>query len=152
MVQHLVEKGTNPKVEFLSEFKFMKAAQSMLTSVFNYKIQLSPDQFVQNGYSERKLILVLDAYDLVKQVKKQSKVHKRLNLNVDPKWEHPCDIAIKDYAVCDHKENVRRDMQFRINPTLLETKIEVKAVTKMEVRDSEPLLEAAASEDSKSVD
>ena len=26
MVQHLVEKGTNPKVEYLSEFKFMKAA------------------------------------------------------------------------------------------------------------------------------
>jgi len=48
------------------------------------------------------LILVLDAYDLVKQVKRQSKVHKRLHLNVDPKWEHPCDMAIKDYAVCDH--------------------------------------------------
>jgi hypothetical protein len=81
-------------------------------------------------------------------VKKQSKVHKRLNLNVDPKWEHPCDLAIKDYAVCDHKENVRRDMQFRINPTLLETKIEVIAVTKMEVRDLSP---DAGSQDTNSV-
>ena len=80
----------------------MKAAQNMLGTVFNYKTQLTPDQFVQCGYSERKLILVLDAYDLVKQVKRQSKVHKRLHLNVDPKWEHPCDMAIKDYAVCDH--------------------------------------------------
>ncbi len=62
----MVEKGANPKVEFLSEFKFMKAAQSLLTSVFDYKVQLSPDQFVQSGFSERKLILVLDAYDLVK--------------------------------------------------------------------------------------
>jgi hypothetical protein len=62
----LVEKGANPKVEFLSELKFMKAAQSMFTSVFNYKVQLTPEQFVQNGFSERKLILILDSYDLVK--------------------------------------------------------------------------------------
>ena len=144
----MVEKGANPKVEFLSELKFMKAAQSMFTSIFNYKVQLTPEQFVQNGFSERKLILILDSYDLVKQVKKQTKVHKRLNLNVDPKWEHPCDLAIKDYAVCDHTENVRREMQFRINPTLLETKIEVKAVSKLEVRESSPQLEAG---DTKSV-
>lgn len=148
MVQHLVEKGANPKVEFLSELKFMKAAQTMFTSVFSYKVQLTPEQFVQNGFSERKLILVLDSYDFVKQVKKQTKVHKRLNLNVDPKWEHPCDQAIKDYAVCDHKENVRRDMQFRINPTLLETKIEVKSVSKLEVQEQSPQPEAG---DTKSV-
>jgi len=43
MVQHLVEKGANPKVEFLSELKFMKAAQTMFPSVFNYKVQLTPE-------------------------------------------------------------------------------------------------------------
>ncbi len=44
--------------------------------------------------------------------------------------------------MCDHTENVRRDMQFRINPTLLETKIEVKAVSKLEVQaDSSPQAE-----------
>lgn len=62
----MVEKGTNPKVEFLSELKFMKAAQNIFASVFNYKIALTPDQFVQEGFSERKLILVLDSYDMVK--------------------------------------------------------------------------------------
>jgi len=37
MVQHLITKGANPKIEYLSEFKFMKAAQNMLGTVFNYK-------------------------------------------------------------------------------------------------------------------
>jgi hypothetical protein len=40
-------------------------------------------------------------YDLIKQVKKQSKVAHKLALK-DPKWEHPCDLAVKEYAVVDH--------------------------------------------------
>ena len=74
-------------------------------------------------------------------------------MNVDPKWEHPCDLAIKDYTVCDHKENVRRDMQFRINSTLMETKLEVKAVTKLEVRETSQISEGGETEDlAKSID
>ena len=138
MVEHLVTKGVNTKIEYLSEQKFIKETKNLLATVFNYNTQLTADQFVKGGFSERKLILALDVYDLVKQIKKQTKIHKKLHANVDAKWEHPCDLAIKDYAVCDHQENIRRDMQFRINSTLMESKLELKAVIKLEEKEPAP--------------
>ena len=81
--------------------------------------------------AERKIILVLDLYDLVKNVRKQTKVQQKLDFK-DPKWEHPCDVALKDYVLCDHTENVRKEMQFRINATLLKSDLEVKQQTVLE--------------------
>ena len=48
--------------------------------------------------------------------------------NVDKKWEHPCDEAIKDYAVCDHNKRIVKEIQFKINPTLLNSRLEVKKI------------------------
>ena len=92
--------------------------------------------------AERKIILVLDLYDLVKRVRKQTKVQAKLDFR-DPRWEHPCDIALKDYVICDHTENVRKEMQFRINATLLKSDLEVKHQS--------ALSEAAQSEGTESV-
>lgn len=51
--------------------------------------------------AERKLVIVLDLYDIVKQVRSQSKIDIKLETR-DPKWEHPCDVALKNYVLCDH--------------------------------------------------
>lgn len=119
------------ETQFLGEHKFLKTLQSILVDTFQYRVDLTPDQFVQMGFSERKMVLVLDVYDLVKKVRKQGKVHKRIN-NVDKRWEHPCDEALKDYAVCDHTDHTVKDVQFRMNPTLLKSKLEVKRIQKLD--------------------
>lgn len=79
------------------------------------------------GFTERKMLLVLDLYDLIKSVKKQSKLATKLTMK-DTKWEHPCDLAVKDYAVIDHTNMVQRTMQFNCNATLLKTNLTVKDV------------------------
>ena len=79
------------------------------------------------GYTERKMCLVLDHYDLIKTVKKQSKVAQKLT-NVDPRWEHPCDLAVRDYAVVDHTNMVHKTIQFNCNAALLKTNLTVKEV------------------------
>ena len=73
------------------------------------------------------MVLVLDLYDLIKQVKKQSKVATKLTTKVK-KWEHPCDVAVKEYAVIDHTNMVHKEIQFNINATLLKTNLTVKEV------------------------
>lgn len=54
-------------------------------------------------------MLALDLYDIVKQVRSQSKIQAKLEFR-DPKWLHPCDVALKNYQVCDHQEKIVRDM------------------------------------------
>lgn len=106
------------------DLKFFRNIQVIFADIFKYRVSLSADQFVEMGYAERKMCLVLDIYDLIKQVKKESKVHKRLH-NVDPNWKHPCDLAIKDYGLIDHQNNVQKELQFRLNSTLLQRTIAV---------------------------
>lgn len=55
------------------------------------------------------MVLVLDLYDVVKDIRRQSKIQAKLDFR-DPKWEHPCDEALKNYQVCDHTEKVIKDM------------------------------------------
>ena len=118
-------KGISLQCEYLSEGKFIKFLIAMCADLFAYRVVLSQEQYVKMEAPERKMILVLDLYDIVKQVRKQSKVDAKLDFR-DPKWEHPCDIALKDYVLCDHKENLKKNMQFRINATLLKSDLEIK--------------------------
>lgn len=46
----------------------------------------------------------------------------------DTKWEHPCDIAVKEYAVVDHTHMVQKQVQFNCNAALLKTNLTVKGV------------------------
>ena len=78
------------------------------------------------------MLLVQEVYGLVKRVRKETKVNKRICHNVDTKWEHPCDEALKQYAVCDHGEKVVKEMQFKLNPTLLTTKLSVMNTHKLD--------------------
>ena len=110
----------------------MKALQRILGEHFDYKTELSPEQFCARGFGERKMVLVCEVYDLVKRVRRETKVSKRIRDNVDPKWEHPCDEALKQYAVCDHGEKLVKEMQFKMNPTLLSSKLSVMNVHKID--------------------
>ena len=80
----------NAEVQYLPEAKFMKEFSKVLIDLFKYRVALSPEQFIQKGFTERKMVLVLDLYDLVKQVRNMAKVGHSLNRK-DTKWDHPCD-------------------------------------------------------------
>lgn len=125
--QFIEEKGIDRSIEFLPEQKFIRAIGAFLLEHLKYRIQMSPEQFVEPGFTERKMVLVLDLYDLIKSVKKQTKVATKLTMK-DTKWEHPCDLAVRDYAVIDHANMVQRQMQFNCNAALLKTNLTVKEV------------------------
>ena len=91
---------------------------------------------MEGGFTERKICLVLDLYDLIKQVKKQSKVAHKLAMK-DPRWEHPCDLAVKEYAVVDHSAMTHKQIQFNINATLLKTSLTIKAVKSVAVEEQQ---------------
>ena len=54
------------------------------------------------------MLLVLDIYDLIKKVKSSAKIEKRLDAK-DPR-PHPCDLAVKDYGLVDHKQGVAKEL------------------------------------------
>jgi len=72
------------------EHKFLREMSKVLIDLFKYRVALAPEQFNQRGFTERKMVLVLDLYDLVKQVRKMAKIGYRVNMK-DTTWEHPCD-------------------------------------------------------------
>jgi len=90
MINYLRANGVNKDIQYLIEAKFIKEISKVLIDLFKYRVALSPEQFIQRGYTERKMVLVLDLFDLVKQVRNMAKVGYRLNMK-DKKWDHPCD-------------------------------------------------------------
>lgn len=55
----------------------------------------------------------------------------------DKKWEHACDLALKEYAIVDHTTMTQKQMQFNINATLLKANLTVKEVKGLNDNDSE---------------
>lgn len=51
-----------------------------MIDLFKYRVALLPEQFITRGYTERKMVLVLDLYDVIKQIRKISKVGYKLNM------------------------------------------------------------------------
>ena len=92
----------------------------MLVDLFQYRVALSPEQFIQKGFTERKMVLVLDLYDIVKQVRHVAKLGTRFAAK-DTKWEHPCDQPVKNYAIVDHQKGLSKQMQFNMNAMLLKS-------------------------------
>ena len=60
---------------------------------------------------------------------------------MDKKWEHPCDQALKEYGVMDHKENELKHIRFRMNETLLKSNLEVKHLYKVDPETNEIIAE-----------
>lgn len=88
----------------------------LLTDVFGYKPAIGQDQFFQEGYSERKLILVLDVYDFLKEVKHSQKV--QTTLAAHDSGPYPSDIPTRTYEVINHRTNEATKFHFKMNATL----------------------------------
>ena len=110
------------QIQFLNDSKFIKELSKLLIDLFKYRVALAPEQFIQIGFTERKMVLVLDLYDLVKQVRNMAKVGQKLSMQ-DAKWEHPCDQPLKQYAVVDHARGLSKHMQFNMNASLLQSSL-----------------------------
>lgn len=77
----------------------------ILCDLFGYRVELTAKQFFQEGYAERKLILLLDIYDILKKVRKSIKVNDKLAMAQEPGSSgavHATDETVKRYAVVNH--------------------------------------------------
>ena len=61
------------------------------------------------------MIIVLDLYDILKKTRKGIKVNNKL-MRAEIGATHASDETIKEYQVINHRENVQRNMVFKINP------------------------------------
>ena len=66
MIDHLVHRKVNMQMEYLPDYKFIKKLSDVCADLFNYRIKISPENFIESGFSERKMVLVLKLYDVVK--------------------------------------------------------------------------------------
>jgi len=62
----MFDNGTDPDVVALSDYKFMKVILHMLPTLFNYRPNITIDQFFKYGYAETKMLLCTDTINLVK--------------------------------------------------------------------------------------
>ena len=69
-VKHLEKSGVNMEIRYMTDSKFMKNIAKFLIDLFKYRVQLAPDQFTEKGFAERKMLLVLDVYDMLKEIKR----------------------------------------------------------------------------------
>jgi len=83
-------------VKYLPDAQFFKATSLILCDLFGYRVDLTPAQFFEKGYAERKLILVLNIYDILKKVRKGIKINDKL-ARVEKGAAHAADEAIKEY-------------------------------------------------------
>ena len=61
---HIVEKGF--ELSGKSDARFVESIYKLLVQMFNYKPQLTKEQFFMNGFAERKIILCTEIVGLVK--------------------------------------------------------------------------------------
>jgi hypothetical protein len=108
-VKLLTDRGVNTDLQFLPDGKFYRNLGLMLVDVFAYRVKLSQDQFFETGFSEQKMMLILDIYDLIKRVKRGKNVDKKLEM-VDRSMPHPCDMADKGYGLVDHKAGIAKEL------------------------------------------
>jgi len=86
----LKKNKVNMEIRYLAEAKFLKHISKVLMDLFKYRVQLAPEQFATTGFAERKMCLLLDVFDIVKKVRKMSKVDAHLTRQEEG-WNHPCD-------------------------------------------------------------
>lgn len=65
-------------MKYVGNAKFFKAICLLLCDLFAYRVDLTSEQFFAKGYSERKILLCLNVYEILKKVRKQLKVNEKL--------------------------------------------------------------------------
>lgn len=82
--------------------------------MFGYRANITTEQFFEKGFAERKLIFVLDIYDILKSTRKNIKINTKL-ARVEAGAPHASDEAMKEYQVVNHRDNIAKNMLFKIN-------------------------------------
>jgi hypothetical protein len=82
--------------------------------MFGYRSTITQDQFFDRGFSERKLIFVLDIYDILKSTRKNLKINTKLS-RVEAGAPHASDLAMVEYQVVNHRDNIAKNMLFKLN-------------------------------------
>ena len=59
--------GVDPKVRILPDSQFFAQVVAILPNFFGYRPRISQDQFFKYGFSEQKMILCIDAINLVRR-------------------------------------------------------------------------------------
>lgn len=118
-IQTGLPKGMNAHkdIKFQPDQIFYKSVSLILCDLFGYRVELTPAQFFEQGFAERKIILVLSIYDILKQVRKGIKINNKLT-RVEAGAPHASDETMKQYMVVDHKAQVTKNMMFQINPQM----------------------------------
>ena len=76
--------------------KFFQSIVLILCDLFAFRVDLNSHQFFDTGYAEKKLIMILNIYDILKNTRKNIKINDKL-VRADPEATYACDEAIKEY-------------------------------------------------------
>ena len=86
----------HPDVKFMPDQAFYKNISLILCDLFNYRVDMTSKQFFANGCAEKKLILLLDLYDILKNCRKGLKINSKL-VRIEPGAPHASDESRKEY-------------------------------------------------------
>ena len=64
--------------------KFFKCVTLFLVDLFGYRVNIDSKQFFQEGFTERKLIFILDIYDILKNVRKNIRINNNISKKIKP--------------------------------------------------------------------
>ena len=94
--------------------QFFQSVCLILCDLFAFRVDMTSNQFFDSGFAEKKLILVLNIYDILKNTRKNIKINDKLG-HVEVGAPYASDQAVKEYQVINHKDKVSKKMQFKIN-------------------------------------
>ena len=130
MIEKLKRHKINFDIRYMTPHKFYRQIQQTLLDLFNFRTTLSSDQFVGEGCAERKLLLIIDVYGLVKLCKRQARVTQRLTAH-DVDFEYPEEMAQRGYEVHNHQNMVSSKMQFNRNAMMNRDQLTLKEKTEL---------------------
>ena len=96
---------------------FYKNACLLLCDLFGYRVDLTPQQFFATGFAERKMVLVLSIYDILKKTRQGLKINSKLT-RVELGAPHASDESRKQYQIVNHRDNIAKNMLFKINTAM----------------------------------
>lgn len=79
MTSYLIANGTDPDTVHMNDMKFLTRVLFLLVNLFSYRPKITLDQFFKYGFAEQKMLLCVDAINLVKRKHKSLKVQRSLS-------------------------------------------------------------------------
>jgi hypothetical protein len=88
--------GVHSDLKYMADGKFYSSVCLILCDLFGFRADLNSNQFFDIGYAERKLIMVLNIYDILKNTRKNIKINSKL-ARAEVGAPRACDEAMKEY-------------------------------------------------------